>query len=77
MSEGVCEGTLNNEPAENHIFTDSAPIIQSLRPIDDVFMRCLFRNNIPLVEEVLRIITGNGKIHIKWAKTQADMKIIE
>ena len=32
--------------------------IQLLRPIDDVFVRCLFKDNIPLVQLVLRIITG-------------------
>ena len=32
--------------------------LRSLRPIDDDFMRCLFKDNIPLAELVLRIITG-------------------
>lgn len=30
--------------------------LQSLRPIDDDFMRCLFKDNIPLAEFVLRIL---------------------
>ena len=29
--------------------------LQSLRPIDDDFMRCLFKDNIPLAQLVLRI----------------------
>ena len=32
--------------------------LRELRPIDDDFMRCLFKDNIPLAELVLRIITG-------------------
>ena len=32
--------------------------LRDLRPIDDDFMRCLFKDNIPLAEFVLRIITG-------------------
>ena len=35
--------------------------LRSLRPIDDDFMRCLFKDNIPLAEMVLRIITGDRK----------------
>ena len=31
--------------------------LKQLRPIDDDFMRCMFKDNIPLVELVLRIIT--------------------
>lgn len=31
--------------------------LRDLRPIDDDFMRCLFKDNIPLAEFVLRIIT--------------------
>lgn len=31
--------------------------LRLLRPIDDDFMRCLFKDNIPLAEFVLRIIT--------------------
>ena len=30
--------------------------LQKLRPIDDDFMRCLFRDNLPLAQLVLRII---------------------
>lgn len=32
--------------------------LKELRPIDDDFMRCLFKDNIPLTEQVLRIIIG-------------------
>ena len=32
--------------------------LRGFRPIDDTFMRCLFRDNLPLAQLVLRIITG-------------------
>lgn len=48
--------------------------IQKLRPIDDDFMRCLFKDNIPLVQLVLRIITGKYDLIITECQTQADMK---
>lgn len=32
--------------------------LREFRPIDDNFMRCLFKDNIPLAQLVLRIITG-------------------
>lgn len=32
--------------------------LRDFRPIDDDFMRCLFKDNVPLAELVLRIITG-------------------
>jgi len=37
-------------------------------------MRCLFKNNIPLVELVLRIITGKPDLVIMEYLTQKDMK---
>lgn len=45
-----------------------------LRPIDDDFMRCLFKDNIPLAELVLRIITGKQDLIITDCQTQKDMK---
>ena len=45
-----------------------------LRPIDDDFMRCLFKDNIPLAELVLRIITGKPDLIITDCQTQKDMK---
>lgn len=38
--------------------------LRGLRPIDDDFMRCLFKDNIPLAELVLRIITGKQDLVI-------------
>ncbi len=48
--------------------------LRSLRPIDDDFMRCLFKDNIPLVELALRIITGKQDLVITECETQKDMK---
>lgn len=48
--------------------------LKQLRPIDDDFMRCMFKDNIPLVELVLRIITGKPDLVILSCETQKDMK---
>lgn len=48
--------------------------LQRLRPIDDDFMRCLFKDNIPLVEFVLRIIINRQDLVIIDCETQKDMK---
>ena len=48
--------------------------LRGLRPIDDDFMRCLFKDNIPLDELVLRIITGRLDLIITDCQTQKDMK---
>ena len=48
--------------------------LSKLRPIDDEFMRCLFKDNIPLAELVLRIITGKQDLIITDCQTQKDMK---
>ena len=48
--------------------------LRKLRPIDDDFMRCLFKDNIPLAELVLRIITGKPDLVIIDCQTQKDMK---
>ena len=48
--------------------------LRNFRPIDDDFMRCLFKDNIPLAELVLRIITGKPDLVITDCQTQKDMK---
>ena len=48
--------------------------LRSFRPMDDDFMRCLFKDNIPLAELVLRIITGKPDLVITDCQTQKDMK---
>ncbi len=48
--------------------------LREFRPIDDNFMRCLFKDNVPLAELVLRIITGKKDLIITSCVTQKDMK---
>lgn len=48
--------------------------LQAFRPIDDTFMRGLFRDNLPLAELVLRIIIGKPDLTLTTCETQADMK---
>ena len=48
--------------------------LRGFRSIDDTFMRCLFRNNVPLAEMVLRIITGKNDLQLVSCETQADLK---
>ena len=48
--------------------------LKSLRPIDDVFMRCIFKDNLPLVQKVLRIIINKPDLNIIKVETQVDMK---
>lgn len=48
--------------------------LRGFRPIDDDFMRGMFQKNIPLVQMVLRIITGKTDLVITKCETQADMK---
>lgn len=48
--------------------------LAQLRPIDDDFMRCLFKDNIPLAELVLHIITDRKDLVITSCETQRDMK---
>ena len=48
--------------------------LREFRPIDDNFMRCLFKDNVPLAQLVLRIITGKKDLVITSCVTQKDMK---
>ena len=45
-----------------------------LRPIDDDFMRCIFRDNIPLAQMVLGILVGQEDIRVTRVETQKDLK---
>ena len=48
--------------------------LRGFRPIDDTFMRCLFRDNLPLAQLVLRIITGIEDLTLISEETQKDLK---
>lgn len=48
--------------------------LRGLRPIDDDFMRCIFRENKPLAQLVLRILVGKDDLIVESLETQADFK---
>ena len=47
--------------------------LRGFRPVDDTFMRVLFRDNLPLAEYVLRVITGKEDLHLTKEETQKDL----
>lgn len=59
-------------PEEQHL--QDLELLKKLRPIDDDFMRELFRDNIPLIQLVLRIITGIDDLIIVSVETQYDLE---
>ena len=48
--------------------------LRGMRPMDDTFMRCLFKDNVALTELVLRIILNKKDLSVTKIETQADMK---
>ena len=38
--------------------------LRGFRPVDDTFMRVLFRDNLPLAEYVLRVIIGKDDLRL-------------
>jgi hypothetical protein len=48
--------------------------LERLRPIDDDFMRVIYRDNAPLAEETLRIVTGIEGLQVVSIETQRDLK---
>ena len=53
---------------------DDLAKLRGLRPIDDDFMRCMFRDNKPLAQFVLRILTRKPDLIIEDSETQKDLK---
>ena len=47
--------------------------LRGFRPVDDTFMRVLFRDNLPLAEYVLRIIIGKEDLKLTKEETQKDL----
>lgn len=47
--------------------------LAELRPIDDAFMRVLFRDNLPLAQDILRTLTGIVDLELIESETQRDM----
>ncbi len=58
----------NITPSEEELL-----IIKNYRPIDDDFMRRLFRNNKALAQEIIRIVTNIDSLKITKEITQYDM----
>ncbi len=56
------------------LYQEDLQRLRGLRPIDDDFMRCLFKDNIPLAEFVLRIITDKPDLIITDCEKQKDIK---
>ena len=48
--------------------------LERLRPIDDDFMRVIYRDDIPLTEDTLRIVTGIEGLKVVHTETQKDLK---
>lgn len=65
----MTEADRNEERYQEHLRR-----LKLLRPIDDDFMRCMFKDNIPLAQLVLRILTGKPDLIITSCETQKDMK---
>ena len=59
---------------DQSILDKHAKRIQKLRPIDDDFMRCIFQDNLPLAQDVLRTITGISTLVLEKQETQRDIK---
>lgn len=49
-------------------------IIKELRPIDDEFMRLMFKDDIPLMQHVLRIILDKDDLIVTEIETQRNLK---
>lgn len=62
-------------PAQWH--EDDLRTIENYRPIDDDFMRALFKNDLPLAQTVLRIITGIEDLELISEETQYDAKRLQ
>lgn len=71
---GVRNVSETPEQKRERIHQQNLERLRRLRPIDDTMMRALFQENLPLVQFVLRIITGKKDLVILSCTTQADMK---
>ena len=62
-----------NESQKQTDREDNLARLRRLRPIDDTFMRVIFRDDIPLTEFVLRMITGDSDLSLTVQQTQKDL----
>ncbi len=65
---------LVKKKTESQWHEDDLRTIENYRPLDDDFMRELFRNDLPLAQLVLRIITGIEDLELTKEETQYDLK---
>ena len=70
MSKGNSNFILTDEEKRKEYAED----LKNFRPLDDVFMRILFKNNIPLTQFVVRTITEKSDLIVEYEETQYDMK---
>ena len=73
MNNDLLEKVASESETEKLEHEKNLQIIEGYRPIDDSFMRELFRDDIPLTEYVLRIITGIKDLNIIRSETQYDL----
>ena len=64
---------LIKKKTESQWHEDDLRTIENYRPLDDDFMRELFRNDLPLAQLVLRIITGIDDLQLTSQGTQYDL----
>lgn len=62
------------EKTKEQLYEEDLQRLRGFRPMDDDFMRMLFRKNLPLAQLVLRIITGIDDLIITEEETQYDLK---
>ena len=62
------------EKTKEQLYEEDLQRLRGFRPMDDDFMRMLFRKNLPLSQLVLRIITGIDDLIITEEETQHDLK---
>jgi hypothetical protein len=62
------------EQKKQRIRQEDLQRLRGMRPIDDDFMRCIFRDNTELAQKVLRILLQNKELNVLSVETQADMK---
>ena len=69
-----CAGEGNTDYNNEQLHEQDLQRLRELRPMDDDFMRCMFRDNLPLAQVVLRIITGIKDLVLIKEETQKDLK---
>lgn len=70
MAEGVkrmAETELQRKERERQ---EDLAKLRGLRPMDDDFMRCIFKDNIPLAELVLRILLREPTLTVEKVEIQ-------